>query len=419
MMRAGFVDRVLTTNFDPLMMRACAMLNVYPAIYDMAVVRQGFLADFVRDVAVFHLHGQRDGFVQLHREEEVEALATAIKPLFDDTAERRMWIVIGYSGVNDPVFRALAGRPEFPYRLFWVGYRDEQPSDDVKRELLEAGKDAHWISGYDPDTFLLRLASRLGCFPPGFFSRPFSHLLESFGLLAAFRLPGQDDDMDWAARARSRIEQAVEEFEKVPTAATAGASASAPGELPPPSAPGVASAAGSGSEAESGGSAPQPEAGSAAAREQPPRGEDDVIGQAWVAMMVGDYEKIIGLRSRYDTGELPELADLLSWAYVRSAQLLIGRAKSSSADDRAKLLQEADQQARSGEEVRPGVGAPDLARIAALSGREEDCRNWLAVAKEHNRLPGKTRLETEEDFGPVRDATWFRELLESLGNGKK
>ena len=89
------------------------------------------------------------------------------------------------------MFRALADRPDFPNQLFWVGFRDEQPSADVKAALLDAGKDVHWISGYDPDTFLLQLASRLGCFPPGFFAKPFTHLLECFGSLAGFRLRGR------------------------------------------------------------------------------------------------------------------------------------------------------------------------------------------------------------------------------------
>jgi hypothetical protein len=222
LMRAGYVDRVLTTNFDPLVTRACALLNFYPAVYDMAVVRRGFVADYVRDHAVFHLHGQRDGFVQLHRNDEVDALAEAIEPLFDDTARNRCWVVIGYSGDNDPVFRALADRPDFPNRLFWVGFRDEQPSAAVKAALLDAGKAVHWISGYDPDTFLLQLASRLGCFPPGFFAKPFTHLLECFGSLAGFRLPGQDQDLDWAARARGWIEKAIETFEAVPAAVAAG-----------------------------------------------------------------------------------------------------------------------------------------------------------------------------------------------------
>jgi NAD-dependent SIR2 family protein deacetylase len=32
----GFVDRVLTTNFDPLVSRACALVNSFPAVYDFA-----------------------------------------------------------------------------------------------------------------------------------------------------------------------------------------------------------------------------------------------------------------------------------------------------------------------------------------------------------------------------------------------
>ncbi len=141
-----------------------------------------------------------------------------------------------------------------------------------------------------------------------------------------------------------------------------------------------------------------------------------MVGQAWVAMMVGNYDKIIALRPRWDAGEIPELAELLSWAYVRSAQLLVGRAKSSSEDQRAKLLQEAEQQASRGEQVQPGVGAPDLARIAALTGREDDCRKWLGTAKEHGRLPSKIRLETDEDLASVRNSPWFQELLGSLSS---
>jgi NAD-dependent SIR2 family protein deacetylase len=36
LVQAGYVDRVLTTNFDLLVVRACAMLNEFPAIYDFA-----------------------------------------------------------------------------------------------------------------------------------------------------------------------------------------------------------------------------------------------------------------------------------------------------------------------------------------------------------------------------------------------
>jgi NAD-dependent SIR2 family protein deacetylase len=32
----GYVDRVLTTNFDPLVARACALVGEFPAVYDFA-----------------------------------------------------------------------------------------------------------------------------------------------------------------------------------------------------------------------------------------------------------------------------------------------------------------------------------------------------------------------------------------------
>ena len=138
LMRAGYVDRVLTTNFDPLVTRACALLNLYPAVYDMAVVRKDFVADFVRDLAVFHLHGQRDGFVQLHNEEEVNPLAEAIEPAVRrhcprPLLARRRLHRRQRSGLSRP-----GGSAALPQPFVLGGFPDEKPSDEVKKALLEA-----------------------------------------------------------------------------------------------------------------------------------------------------------------------------------------------------------------------------------------------------------------------------------------
>ncbi|MBK8173949.1 MAG: hypothetical protein IPK66_01185 [Rhodospirillales bacterium] len=385
MMRAGFVDRVLTTNFDPLVMRACSLLNFYPAVYDMAVVRKGFVADFVRDRSVFHLHGQRDGFVQLHRKEEVDALATAIEPLFDDTARNRCWIVIGYSGANDPVFRALADRPEFPYRLFWVGFRDEEPSADVKATLLEAGKDVHWISGYDPDTFLVQLAARLGCFPPGFFAKPFSHLLECFETLAGFRLPGQDQELDWAARARGWIEQARAQFEaqKAEAAASHAAPPSPPPDAPPaaPAAPAapelesMRSATGTaGIELELGRDAPPatPAPATPAPAEQAPVAaspsssvDGDLIAEAWVAMMAGEHDRVIALAETGGASAAAAIDEPLAWSLAAKAKALVRQAATADDMARPKLQAQAEDLARRADAIRPGLGTAALAENGA------------------------------------------------------
>ena len=49
--QAGYVDRVLTTNFDPLVNRACALLGQFPAVYDCAPCR-GLLSHVFENIDV-------------------------------------------------------------------------------------------------------------------------------------------------------------------------------------------------------------------------------------------------------------------------------------------------------------------------------------------------------------------------------
>jgi NAD-dependent SIR2 family protein deacetylase len=78
-----FVDRVLTTNFDPLVSRACSLINSFPAVYDFAASHL-FNPDQVSEKSIFHLHGQRDGFVLLNTREEVNKHRRYVKPVFED-----------------------------------------------------------------------------------------------------------------------------------------------------------------------------------------------------------------------------------------------------------------------------------------------------------------------------------------------
>ena len=64
LVKENYVDRILTTNFDPLVIRSLALFNIYPAIYDFAA-SQEFVPGEAAQLSVFYLHGQRDGFVLL------------------------------------------------------------------------------------------------------------------------------------------------------------------------------------------------------------------------------------------------------------------------------------------------------------------------------------------------------------------
>lgn len=53
-MKEGYIDRLLTVNFDPLVVKACAMVRLYPAVYDFAA-SQYFKPAYIPMPAVFHL----------------------------------------------------------------------------------------------------------------------------------------------------------------------------------------------------------------------------------------------------------------------------------------------------------------------------------------------------------------------------
>ena len=188
----GIIDRVLTTNFDPLVSRACALVNSFPAVYGFAASHQ-FNPDQVSERSVFHLHGQRDGFVLLNTREEVNRHRRYIKPVFEDAHKGRIWIVVGYSGENDPVFDLLAGVKTFEYGLYWIGF-GKAPRAHVAKRLLTSGRGAHFLGNWDADDFFVSLAQRMECFPPRFVSKPFSHLKSMFTMLTDYKAPRNDPE---------------------------------------------------------------------------------------------------------------------------------------------------------------------------------------------------------------------------------
>ena len=170
----GKVDRVLTVNFDPLLVRACAMAGLFPAIYDLATTER-FREAHIAPRSLFYLNGQHTGFVTLNTEDELKRHHQRLRDIVHNTGTRRTWVVVGYSGDADPLLDVLAEREIFEGGLYWVGH-DRNPSSDLEKKLLGAGKDAFYLGGQDADRFFTELAQRLGCFPPDLLVRPFSHV---------------------------------------------------------------------------------------------------------------------------------------------------------------------------------------------------------------------------------------------------
>ncbi len=215
LMKSGFIDRVLTTNFDMLVVRACALVGLFPAVYDFAASQLFSPAD-IPEQAVFYLHGQRAGFVLLNTPAEVGKHRELLRHVFTDADRGRVWLVVGYSCENDPVFEQLARIERFDNNLYWIGHRDAPPPGHVRERLLIDGKFAFFVPGYDADDFFVQLAQALNCFPPHFVSMPFSHMSGLLAELVPYSIPGQPTDIDVTTETREWIRAAILDYEYRP-----------------------------------------------------------------------------------------------------------------------------------------------------------------------------------------------------------
>lgn len=160
-----FVGRVMTTNFDDLALRACALQGLHPATHDLAVnadLRFSNRSDaavpyrdaLLREPAILFLHGRHNGFYQAHSEEQLRRQAILMRPVVAATKQKhRPWVIVGYSG-SDPLFNTLC-EGGFPGGLYWVN--PSRPEGDALRALEAAH--GHYIAA-EADAFFLELVRR-------------------------------------------------------------------------------------------------------------------------------------------------------------------------------------------------------------------------------------------------------------------
>lgn len=312
LMQAGYIDRVLTTNFDLLVVKACAMLGVFPAVYDFATSQLLKTAD-IPDLAVFYLHGQRTGFVLMNTIEDMESHSALLGPVFSGAGSGRTWIVVGYSGANDPVFEHLASQQRFDNGLFWIGHGDREPPAHVRERLLACNKDAYFTKGLDADSFFVSLTQGLKVFPPDVVARPFTYVRQTLERLSPFVQPGQMNQEDVLHKPNKWIQSAIEQFEVPAWNIITRVETSEDGETD----------------------------------------REVMLNAAQYLSMKGDYEHVIELRSQYAAAPTPELADLISHAYVMQGNRLLDSAKHSTVDEAERLFVTARSLYEKALEIKP------------------------------------------------------------------
>ncbi len=194
LLKEGYVDYILTTNFDDLLLRACGLFNFIPPVYDVSILNDFTTTTFL-EKSVTYLHGQHHGQWLLNAEGEMDKVKTAVPKIFERICNGRTWIIIGYRG-EDEILDEIAKLGSFENELYWIGYEKEEPIDKVKTCLLEKERmNTFYVPKYNADSFFLKLHSEIGLHTPEIFNKPFSFLKEVINNIKDIEEQSNNDDL--------------------------------------------------------------------------------------------------------------------------------------------------------------------------------------------------------------------------------
>ncbi len=153
MIREGWANATLTSNFDNLLPRAMRLVGLLnPWIVD--VQRQGeTVSDFLTTGSVVYLNGAEDNHRTFPAYADVKRVEGSIRQAIFRAAQDSVVIVLGYSGFKDPLIDILAEVPHFAHGLFWVT-KDSEPTDHVKEKILRPNLYSEFLGGWDADRFM-------------------------------------------------------------------------------------------------------------------------------------------------------------------------------------------------------------------------------------------------------------------------
>lgn len=163
LLKQGYFSRILTVNFDPLLIHACYMVGMYPfpAIYDLGAMGQ-VNAELLHDPSIVYLNGQHVGFVQRNTTDQLEAHKETLTQIVRSTGCSKTWVVAGYSGENDPLMDALNGLRPFNNWLYWLEYGSHILQKDT-HHFLENDEECKVIYNCDADRSFMEIAELLDC----------------------------------------------------------------------------------------------------------------------------------------------------------------------------------------------------------------------------------------------------------------
>jgi Plant specific mitochondrial import receptor subunit TOM20 len=389
LMKCGFVDRILTTNFDPLLPRACALAGEFPTVYNVPQLSLSGLNE-LSEKAIFYLQGQ--GTLRSTPSPRL------LKAVLEEASKDRPWVVVGYSGTDALLFPRLAARKCYDNRLYWVGNEDAPPAEPVARKLLQPRKEAYWVPGYTADGFFVELVRQLGGFSADFADRLIEHpqsVLETLSpaaqpdlLLSQLPPMGRPSPKDLhpgfvAAQLRTGDElveraQFKASYEADALFDAAYSHYSDVLVLQP--------------------DASEPLLHWAMALSEQAKLKTGADAERLLSQACDKYEKAATL-----SPQEPNIQHLWGMALSRRAQLTRGEAS-------AELLKQAREHLVFAEEASPGIATYFLACLSGSQGDLKSVERWLTRCKSLGTLPPLGLIENNPAFRAVLQQSWLAAL---------
>ena len=216
----GYVGRILTTNFDPLLVDAMAITDQPVYTFDLMSSSQ-YTPGRAAKGSIVYLHGQAHGLFQAHAQSEMSRVKPDVKSAVQEALGDSPILVVGYSGL-DPVFDILRDVKQFRHGLYWTYYDPgkHEPPDHIK-QLVERdgcevnlvcddGEQTRWLSA---DAVMHRIViDHLRLSLPPLIRNPFDHMRRALERFCA----GFDDprgaSVNPVEHARAAVDRAERQF---------------------------------------------------------------------------------------------------------------------------------------------------------------------------------------------------------------
>ena len=158
LIRDGFINVVVTTNFDRLLERALGDLGVEPVVLSTPEQVEGALPPSQTECMILKIHGDYHNSSIRNTEAELESYPPPFNKLLDRIIDDFGLIVCGWSGDWDSALRAALERAETRrFATYWAA--KGEPSNVAK--ALIRHRDAHLIEIDDADSFFQSLHDRV------------------------------------------------------------------------------------------------------------------------------------------------------------------------------------------------------------------------------------------------------------------